>query len=346
MGGCESHDEQEDFRLDNIVAEIKAMTTLDLLSVPKEPNSKKCTGFDFAILSYSIKSEWPISPMKVFAKYENYKHSLRCKRVIEKLKIYCPDIIFLQECNDINLYKTQLEAIGYATFAATKKSIYQNDGLIIAARRTIFKIYETKVIEFDRSHRAKNNSTFQIGHVALAAKFIHVGSGKRVNVINMNFFPDRVEEAVQYHQMSELMKFINEEYKEDDIVVWGGNMEATPNSNLIEYIQSRKKPSHIDKSMHDNMNSMFCELEGMDSKMTWGNAYSFYGKASDSMKEYPKFTYSDGIDQLVIDHLFYSTKSLSPESLLALEDSLNENLPNINNPSNHLPIMVNFEILA
>jgi mRNA deadenylase 3'-5' endonuclease subunit Ccr4 len=346
MGGCESHDEQEDFRLDNIVAEIQAMTKLDLLPIPKPLYAQKSSGFDFAILSYNIKSDWLVSPMKVFAKFDNYKHSLRCKRVIEKLKIYCPDIIFLQECNDTNLYRTQLESIGYATFAAVRKVLYQNDGLIIAARRTIFKIVETKIIEFDRSSRAKNNTAYQSGHQALMAKFVHVGSGKKVNVINTNFHPDRAEETLQYHQMSELVKFMSEEFKGDEIVVWGGNIEAIPYSNVLEYVQRRKSPRHIDKGSHDIMNWMFEEMEAMKPKMAWENAYRYYGQASQGSKEYPRFTYKDGIEQLVIDHLFYNPNTLIPSSLLALDDSLDEDLPNMNNPSNHLPIMVNFEMLA
>lgn len=345
MGGCESHEPDNEFRLDHIVAEIKALTTLELLPIPQELRPTNGSGFEFALLSYNLKNDWLVSPIKALSKYDNYKQSIRCKRVIEKLKIYCPDIIFLQECTDTNLYRSQLEAIGYATFAAVRKNLMSPEGLIIAARRTIFKIYETKVIEFDRSQRARNNSSYQTGHIALVAKFEHLGSGKIVNVINASFYSDQQEEHLQYHQMSELMKFINEEFREDSIVVWGGNIEATPYGNILEYVQNRKPPRHIDKSSHVQMNQMFQEMEKMDPKISWDNSYRFYGKAMGSGTEYPKFTYSNGSDQLVVDHLFYSTNTLFPESLLAINDDLNEDLPNMNNPSNHVPIMANFEIL-
>src|SRR5207244_2783721 len=114
--------------------------------------------------------------------------------------------------------------------------------------------------------------------------------------------------------------------KDDDIVLWGGDLNTVPDSNLIAYLKDKSYPK-IER-LHYNHETclkyekeIFLLMENLkDEIFQWGNLYEFYNGSLGNTdgNNFPKFTNYTKNFRETIDHLFYNIKRIVPKQLLEL----------------------------
>jgi len=125
---------------------------------------------------------------------------------------------------------------------------------------------------------------------------------------------------VKYSQFGNLLTYANQEFNENDIVLFAGDMNSKAYSNQVLYLLNGAYPEKEKlESAADNYQSLLelhKKFEKVEKKIKWGNAYESYGLATNKSTSYPAFTnYTAGFKD-TIDHIFFSKQHLELQALL------------------------------
>jgi len=142
---------------------------------------------------------------------------------------------------------------------------------------------------------------------------------------------------------------------QEEAIVFTGDLNSNPNSNLISYILENQPPE-LEKMQYkipENLNLMkeiFLNLKEKNQLiMKFSNAYSHYGTfLVDHNTQYPNYTVYTSHYMETIDHILYSNDKLQIVKLLKIPspEEINEKeLPNSLHPSDHLPLITYFQFL-
>jgi len=194
--------------------------------------------------------------------------------------------------------------------------------------------------------------SFKRGNIALVSKLLHKETGQKINLICTHFYWDPRHEQVKYLQMSQLLKYANSRFDENEIVILAGDLNLRPFSNTLQYILNGMEPTKENLEFPNNymlktMTEMYQNLETIEKKIKWKNVYQSYQENSEELT-YPKYTNYTGKFKDTIDHILYTQANLKVKKMLKIPTEAVINcqcLPNQRFPSDHLPIMAVFEIL-
>ncbi len=318
-----------------------------------DEKSKKKT---FSVVSYNImaynftKIEWfpYVTPEYLHPKY-------RAPRIINEIEQVNADVISLQECDHdlfIEFYKPNLEELGYTCIvrSITTNRIVTN---IIAYKSKVFKEENIKHIDLNEELN-KIDDSFIKHKEALFVSLKHYATGKSVLFVNTHLFWNTDFEYVKYGQICMILKNINTDNKYKNMpVVLCGDLNSTPNSNVLKYIY-HKAPQVTEKGNHDK-NKKFMEMlwEEYPNKFNLRSAYDIYKVSSntdfeDYVDNHPDFTVYTHEFIGLLDYIFYSQANLEVVELLKVPTSDIEikasKLPNSKYPSDHLKIGARFRL--
>lgn len=315
--------------------------------------SLKGIGKTFSILSYNVLADCYSSGMEKDVPQELLDFEYRSVIIGEEFRKLNADIILLQELDHFeDFYKIELEKQGYGLVLAQRPE--RPDYAIVGYKKEIFDLVSEDFISFDKDHRYEKNLDFVRKNVAAVAVLKHKESQKNINVIGTHFFWNPRQEHVKYFQMELMLKYIASKFKNDDMVIWGGDLNTKPGDNLIHYMKNRAPPEAGNIEFYSDVilkyqKEMFEEVEKISNKFEWGNSYENYGlTVGDKNNGLPKWTNYTRNFKSTLDHIFYSKKTVVPRKVLKIpdEDEIKSiALPNEEHPSDHLPIMTVFEIL-
>jgi len=330
------------------------LSFVDVLHQTQPSLLKTTSGVKFSVLSYNILANiyTYIFWMRVSNKHLTFKH--RSNIIVAELEKLSSDIICLQEVDNYGkFYKEKLEDLGYELMYAPRDS-FAGDYCVLGAKKDVFSITDSRVIHFNEGHEFEKHPEFSKGNVAILAKLKHKPSGRDINVICAHLYWSFNYEHVRYLQAAQLIKHTNEYFKENDIVVLAGDLNALPSSNTLKYLLKGLPPdfqNHETKSLQtfDKIQQIYETVAHMPRKIELGSAYKYYGKSlEDSSRSHPDYTNYTSDFKGTIDYILYSKSTLIPRRLLKLPqngDITEKSLPNGQYPSDHLPIMSEFEII-
>jgi len=324
------------------------------LNIPRDikPDYSTAEKNEFSVLSYNILADCFSSHLSKWSHHKFLDFNYRSKIIVDQIRRLSPDILFLQEVDNLTrFYKKHFVNLGYELIFR-EKSTLRGEGCLIGFKSDIFGIIAKEFVDLDASDKPMA-SEFKRGGIAVVAKLRHKIWNKSINVICTHFYWDPKFEHVKYFQMANLLKFIESRFDSEDIIIWGGDLNAKPNDNLVKYILKHNKPELKRMEIKNNqgleiMQELYHELEAQCNKFELANPYEYYGKASgNSTISFPKYTNFTADFKGTIDHIFFTKKNLVATKLLKIPDESeikNKSLPNRKFPSDHLPIMAVFEL--
>jgi len=218
-----------------------------------------------------------------------------------------------------------------------------------------FELISSTKIDYDVGHRYEGDPLMNRGQLALVLKLKHKETGKIVNAIGTHIYFHPRYSHIKYLQVSQILAYIEKNFTEDDIVVFGGDFNMVPNDNIFAYIKNKSKPtkSRIYFNTSTVLRYQTEVYEENEKTLTksfdWGNSYESYGAAiGKNTITFPKFSVYHQLFQINVDYILYNKKTLAARKLLKLPSKCVKTfgkLPNCRHPSDHLPIMTVFDIL-
>jgi len=102
---------------------------------------------------------------------------------------------------------------------------------------------------------------------------------------------------------------VNSRYNENDVVIWAGDLNLRPFSNTLQYVLNGSAPSKENlefpnEYMMKNMSQIYEDLEKVEKKVKFKNAYQSYHKEGAST--YPSYTNYTIKFKDSIDHILYN----------------------------------------
>lgn len=320
-------------------------------------NIEKSDSYDsknvFSILSFNILADCHMHHLNhlVDSKFSNFTY--RSERVVKILGQLSPDIIMLQEVDNFTrYYKSQISNLGYELLYKAKENL-NNEGCVLGWKKDKFDLHSSSNLCFDKGHEFEKNFEYKLGNIAIHAILLHKSSKKILHVINTHLFWNPKCEHIKYLQMSIILKYIAQKVENSEIVVWGGDLNSLPQNNLIRYVLTGSSPeqNYMEGDKESNLRDMIKIYDGLQkiSKSEWDNPYQYYGQAIDDKESlWPRYTNYVAYFKGTIDHIFFKKGKLRIRKLLKIpteEEIKNKSLPNRRFPSDHLPIMTEFEII-
>ena len=278
----------------------------------------------------------------------------RAPRILNEIEQVYPDILCLQECdNDLynDFYRDNLISLGYQciTKPASNQRIVGN---LLAYKTDSFKKESSEILCLNEG-LDKLDESFIKHKEAIFVILKHKKTGKKLIAINTHLYWKPEDEYIKYGQISKIIKHCEDNYGKDTPIVFCGDLNSTPNSNVYKYVY-REKPS-LDVTIKGDLNrnkkfiEMFWETEKHNLKLR--SAYDIYNNDKnefksvlESFENHPDFTTLTHEHSLVLDYIFYSSEHLSVVDLLKIPtndtDIRSAKLPNTKYPSDHLKIAV------
>lgn len=110
---------------------------------------RKSQETSFKILSYNILADYKCS----FLHYSNTKNwDIRREKLISEITSYCADIVCLQDVDHYtDWWRPQLMLLGFDTIFKQRTEVkgFHYEGVLIAFKRHVFKLFKTTTIEFN-----------------------------------------------------------------------------------------------------------------------------------------------------------------------------------------------------
>lgn len=325
------------------------------LSKNNSNNEESILVMSYNILAYSFTNiSWYsyVNPELLHPKY-------RSPRIINEIEQVKADIVCLQEVDyDLynDFYKDNLYSLGYQSLIkpATNQRIVGN---LIAYKTDVFKKESSEILCLNEG-LDKLDESFVKHKDAMFVVLKHKVTGKRLLAINTHLYWKPEDEYIKYGQIAKIIKHIADAYGRDIPVIFCGDLNSTPNSNVFRYIYN-EKPSFDsvvkgDSSKNKKFIDMFWETEkhGLDLR----SAYDSYKKYNDkftsvleSGENHPDFTVHTKDDSLMLDYIIYNSNKLKVTDLLKVPtqdpDIKLTKLPNSKYPSDHLKIAARFSFI-
>ena len=330
--------------------------TLVDFKVYERPEEKSLKDTIF-VMSYNIMScaftkiEWfpYCSPEYLHPQY-------RSPRIINEIERVNADILCLQECDhDLfsEFYQPNLEAMGYnCIFKTTSTSRVVT--VCVAYKRKLFKEEGYNYLNLDEELE-KLDETFSRHKEALIVKLKQYSTGQRLIVANTHLFWNPDFEYVKYGQISRVIKNIDKNYDKNTPIIFAGDFNSTPNSNVLKYVY--KKAPEISSNYRGDFskNKRFMELFWNEHQhnLELRSAYDIYKVGSntdyaDWSENHPDFsTYTHEFIG-TLDYILYTANNLEVLELMKLPthdvEVKTNKLPNSKYPSDHLKIGARFRL--
>jgi CCR4-NOT transcription complex subunit 6 len=187
-----------------------------------------------------------------------------------------------------------------------------------------------------------------VHNVGLCVRLNDLRNGKYIWIATTHIYWNWKEPDVQLYQVKTLLQHLRKCAKDDEPVIICGDFNSDKDTAVYEYMRNGKVyltlPSVRDsaifsKQLAENALELFCNPFGAELEDAY-NSETF---------DIP-YTYHVGHWCGVIDHIFYSAKKLEITQIfnpLAPNEEIRQNKaqPNEQHPSDHLPLMVEFQWL-
>jgi mRNA deadenylase, exonuclease subunit and related nucleases len=337
------------------IEELISKESVQLIDVVHSADSvpKSTSNIQFSVLSYNVLADGysGLFASDAGSTYIDFKY--RSPIVIEEIRRFNADIILLQEIDHYDdFYQPKLTELGYELIQGKRKN--KIDSAVVGYKKDTFELISHKILDFNKGHKYEKNSDFIRNNVAVIAELKHKASGKIVIALGTHFFWNPKKEHVKYLQMAEVEKYLSAHYNDEDIIVWGGDLNSKPEDNNMVYLRERAPPTKeriefYTEKMLKHQIDIYNELQQIEKHLTWGNVYELYGDSTGNKeRKFPKYTNYNRNFKDVLDHILYTKKAVIPKKLLKIPDEKEigtSAVPNRRYPSDHLPIMAVFEIL-
>lgn len=325
-----------------------AVDPTEKIDIPKDD-------YEFSVLSYNILADDYIKPnyfQSTDRKYLQFKY--RSNIIYQEVKALDPDILIFQEVDNLKkFYDGILKNLGYVYVNQQRKN--KADSCLVAFRKDKFDLIKSDVIDFDDVSQYNfeysefyQDEYFKTANVAVVVRLRDKKTSKEINVIGTHFFWDPKKEDAKFLQAYLMEAYIAKNFKQDEVVIWGGDLNSKEVDNTIQYVRHRKEPLKeripmYRSEMLEVEKRIFEKSSKMENRFDWRNLYEIYGPSSGNQDtEYPPYTnYTDNF-KAVIDHLLYNKNSVYVRKILKLPSTKEigtTGLPNQRYPSDHLPIM-------
>jgi len=298
-----------------------------------------------------------------FTKYEWFPHcppqyldsKYRAPRIIAEIEALNADILCLQECDHdlfLEFYKVNLEALGYNTIfkIASTNRIVTN---VIAYKKNVFRQESWEYLDLNEG-LDKLDDCFHKHKEALILNLTHYESGTTIQVVNTHLFWNPEFEFVKYAQIAKILKYLEDTFKGKWPIIFCGDFNSTPNSNVIKYVYKQKPTLSSNQKGDFNKNKKYIEKFYAESmhNLKLRSAYDSYKvdefkKTNEYAENHPDFTTYTEEFIGTLDYIFFSEELELLEVLKVPTNNLDvksKKLPNALFPSDHLKIAARFEI--
>jgi len=281
----------------------------------------------------------------------------RAPRILNEIEKVNADIVCLQECDhDLfsEFYKVNLEALGYNTIfkPQSQNRIVTN---VIAYKKSLFK--QERVLYLDLNEDlGKLDESFNKHKEAYIVKLKQKSTGKDLIIVNTHLFWNPDHEYVKYGQISKIIKYVEDNFSKDIPVIFAGDMNSTPNSNVVKYIYKKAPEVNMNIKGDYAKNKKYIDQFWKESKhsLELRSAYDVYKVSSNKDFEEYADNHADFTTYThefigTLDYILYSSKLLEVVELLKVPTHDTEvkglRLPNNRYPSDHLKIGARFRLL-
>jgi len=298
-----------------------------------------------------------------FTKYEWFPHcppqyldsKYRAPRIIAEIEALNADILCLQECDHdlfLEFYKVNLEALGYNTIfkIASTTRIVTN---VSAYKKNVFSQESWEYLDLNEG-LDKLDDCFHKHKEALILNLTHYESGTTIQVVNTHLFWNPEFEFVKYAQIAKILKYLEDTFKGKWPIIFCGDFNSTPNSNVIKYVYKQKPTLSSNQKGDFNKNKKYIEKFYAESmhNLKLRSAYDSYKvdefkKTNEYAENHPDFTTYTEEFIGTLDYIFFSEELELLEVLKVPTNNLDvksKKLPNALFPSDHLKIAARFEI--
>lgn len=320
----------------------------------------------FTVLSYNILCDIYTSDKTYgYTPSRALKWAYRKKLISQEIDNYDADIICMQEVSRdaFNSWDDELKDEGYDSIYKQKphaKSAShrgQIDGCATFFRREKFKLLDKFDIDYaflgqkyfdkDPSTWSRVTSKTHIGQVSVLE---HIGTGKTILVANTHIFWNPAMSDVKVVQSALLLKQLKKiakkfstakpgpNHKEANTIpiVISGDFNSMPSSGVYDLFSKGKLVDHSD--MQGKEYGGFSKTH-LSHKLNLTSAYNKIG-------ELPFTNFTPNFTE-VIDYIWYTDASLRVTGLLGKLDPMyvdtHVGIPSLEFPSDHIPIMAEFE---
>ena len=189
---------------------------------------------------------------------------------------------------------------------------------------------------------------------ALILNLTHYESGTTIQVVNTHLFWNPEFEFVKYAQIAKILKYLEDTFKGKWPIIFCGDFNSTPNSNVIKYVYKQKPTLSSNQKGDFNKNKKYIEKFYAESmhNLKLRSAYDSYKvdefkKTNEYAENHPDFTTYTEEFIGTLDYIFFSEELELLEVLKVPTNNLDvksKKLPNALFPSDHLKIAARFEI--
>ncbi|KAL4499815.1 hypothetical protein ABPG72_015164 [Tetrahymena utriculariae] len=309
-------------------------------------NQISITSYDILSDLYTDPSYYPYCPKQ----YLNFDY--RKWKIVEEIKIINSDIVCLQEVDHIeDFYYYQFQDLGYQIQYALQP--YKTEGILVMFKKDKFKMIYEHFVDFNYEIPDTFNKThYQRNNKALIIQLKHLNSDLKIVIANTHLFWDSQNEEILLLQTAQLLKYLTQNYKEDENIILCGDFNSMPSSNIIKYITDKKELqlSRVEQQLQNNVfiKDMMA-IHNMFSQMNLINLKSSYDDYLKTRK-HPEFTNYTQDFKGTLDYIFYNPnmKQFQLSDIREIPIDLikkEQGLPSQHYPSDHLPITTIFSIV-
>jgi CCR4-NOT transcription complex subunit 6 len=304
----------------------------------------------YNIMAYNFtKIEWfpYCSPEYLHPKY-------RAPRILNEIERVDADIICLQECDHdlfLEYYKVNLEALGYQCefkLMSTNRIVTN----VIAYKKKLFKNEKFEYLDLNEELERIDES-FQKHKEAFFLTLKHYATGKNVVIVNTHLFWNPDYEYVKYGQVSKIINFIEKNYGTSARVIFCGDLNSLPGSNVLKYIYNKPPEVNLNIKGDYNKNKKYIEQfwDNKGHQLQLRSAYdiskvSKNNETEEFVENHPDFTTYTHEFIGNLDYIIYTKNNLEVAELLRVPTSDPEvkslKIPNYKFPSDHLKIGARF----
>lgn len=315
----------------------------------------------FSVLSFNVLAEQYTKPAYFpYCDPKFLEFPYRMTLASEMLSQANADIICLQE---VDVFSDKEAKIGnplneyilkHYNVAFQPKWQRSTDGVLIGVKKGLFSIEKSYLIDFNARFKEEfvgsEQSTFYKGQIAIVVHAYSETLKESLVIVNTHLFYDVYYEDVQYFQIAEIIKEIENNYTEKDNIIICGDFNSLPESNVINLVLNNTQVDIIKSEWNkeyqiENMKKIKSFVEKNIRKFVFKNAYEILPlKRKEEKVGYTNYTENFKGD---LDYILYP--SSSKIALLEILKIPNEEfcgqsiaLPNKNHSSDHVPICAIF----
>ncbi|KAG1684516.1 hypothetical protein DVH05_011030 [Phytophthora capsici] len=250
-----------------------------------------------------------------------------------------PDVICLQEVDNYNeFWAAAMKKLGYKGIFI-KKTSKKPDGVAVFWNEKKLKVKESKQVsldlpvgdETDIDHELRSRASTR-GSVGAIVQFEHLETQLEFVVATTHLFWDPMQEDVKLLQSRRLLLTIDEfvsTLNASTPIIFSGDFNSLPDSKVYNFITNT-----------NSFSSAYAQYD-VDGEPKFTNVNG--DAEADDGKMVPRFVGT-------LDYIFYRSSRIRPAALMELmsyEDATKEvALPSSISPSDHLPLLCEFHILA